>query len=204
MQTKRHRSRTKPAAGCLPCGIPARRKKIMHRRHALTFMAFSALAPTLVLAQQRQAPQDGFAEKAGKYIRDTLQTGSLALATSRIAQEKASTPWVKRFANYERAEQEGLAQVLSPLVSQQPSEEDEERQRILQELNGLSGEKFEQSFMQGQAEGHQKLLHIQDDFIKGAQATVLASIAGLIRGRVEEHIDLIQAIRDQMHQTAKR
>jgi hypothetical protein len=58
--------------------------------------------------------------------------------------------------------------------------------------------------MQGQAEGHQKLLRIQEDFIKSAQATVLASIAALIRGRVEEHIDLIQAIRDQMHQTAKR
>jgi putative membrane protein len=183
----------------------------MHRRHALTFMAFSALAPTLALAQQqpqqpqqRQPGQGGFAEIAGKYIRDTLQTGSLAMATSRIAQEKASTPGVKRFANYETAEQEGVAQVLSPLVSQQPSEDDEERKRILQELNGLSGEKFEQSYMQGQADGHQKLLRIQDDFIKTAQTTVLGSVAALIRGRVEEHIDLIQAIRDQMHQTAKR
>jgi predicted outer membrane protein len=184
--------------------MPARRKTIMHRRHALTFMAFSALAPTLALAQQRQSPQDGFAETAGKYIRDTLQVGSLALATSRVAREKASTPWVKRFANYETAEQEGVAHILSPLVSQQPPEDDEERKRILQELNGLSGERFEQSYMQSQAEGHQKLLRVQDDFINAAQATVLASIAALIRGRVEEHIDLIQAIRDQMHQTAKR
>jgi hypothetical protein len=176
----------------------------MHRRHALTFMAFSALAPTLALAQQRQSRQDGFAENAAKYVRDTLQIGSLALATSRVSQEKANTPWVKRFANFETAEQEGVAHILSPLVSQQPSEEDEERKRVLRELNGLSGEKFEQSYMQGQAEGHQKLLRIQDDFIKDAQATVLASIATLIRGRAEEHIDLIQAIRDQMHQTAKR
>jgi hypothetical protein len=175
----------------------------MHRRHALTFMAFSALTPTLVLAQQRQPGQDGFAETAGKYIRDTLQVGSLALATSRIAQEKANTPWVKRFANYETAEQGDIAHILSPLMRQPPAE-DEEHQRTLQELNGLSGEKFEQSYMQGQAEGHQKLLGIQEGFIKVAQATVLASVAVLIRGRVEEHIDLIKVIRDQMHQTAKR
>jgi predicted outer membrane protein len=175
----------------------------MHRRHALTFMAFSALTPTLVLAQQRQPGQDGFAETAGKYIRDTLQVGSLALATSRIAQDKANAPWVKRFANYETAEQGDIEHILSPLMRQPPAE-DEEQQRTLQELNGLSGEKFEQSYMQGQAEGHQKLLGIQEGFIKVAQATVLASVAVLIRGRVEEHIDLIKVIRDQMHQTAKR
>src|SRR5262249_23079310 len=141
---------------------------------------------------------------AARYVRDTLQIGGLALAASRIAQEKANTPWVKRFANFETAEQEGVARVLSPLVSDQPPEEDEERKRTLQELNGLSGEKFEQSYMQAQADGHQKLLRVQDDYIKGSQATVLASIAALIRGRVEEHINLIQAIRDQMHQTARR
>jgi putative membrane protein len=176
----------------------------MHRRSALSLITFSAFIPRLALAQQGGPGDAALGQHAATYIQSTLQLGGLALATSRVAQKKASNQWVKRFADYEVAEQEGVVAVFSQLMKQQPPERVDEQRQAVDRLNGLPAERFDITFLQDQAEGHQKLLGVQENFIRVGQGTVLGDIASLIRGRVQEHIDLIQVIRDQMHQTATR
>jgi putative membrane protein len=166
----------------------------MHRRNALTLIALGAVAPTFAMAQER-----GFGEAAQRYMLDTLEVGGIALATSRIATERARDPWVKKFALYETEEQERVAAILQSLGAQPPSNERLQKQDAVRQLGDLQGTRFEVSFLQAQEEGHEKLLRIQDQFIGGGQNRDLQNVAKLIKGRVQEHIDLIRTIRQQIH-----
>jgi putative membrane protein len=171
----------------------------MHRRDALTLIALSSFIPSIAFGQERRPSAEGLGETAVKYLHDTLEVGGLSLAASRIALEKAENGWVKRFANYETAEQEGIANIFKTLGGHPPSETGEEHLRTVRDLSALSGERFEAAYLQAQAQGHERLLHIQDAFIATGQDPLLGDVAKLIRGRVEEHIDLIHTIRDEIH-----
>ena len=176
----------------------------MHRRSALTVIALGAIVPTIAFGEQQGRSERRLGAAADKYLRDTLDAGALALATSRIAQEKASNAWVKRFANYETSEQEGVAAIFSTLGGQPPSEASENLLAQVRDLRGLSGERFEESYLQGQHDGHEHLLHIQDEFIRTGDDPLIADMAKLIRGRVEEHLNLIAAIRGELRAYARR
>jgi len=87
----------------------------MNRRTVLASAAFAAAIPTLlsgpVFAQTAATP--GGAEK--KHAAKTKKVGSLSLATSRIAQEKASDPMGEAFAKWEVAEQGTIADILNSM-----------------------------------------------------------------------------------------
>ncbi len=171
----------------------------MDRRNALTLIALSSFVPSIAFGQERRLPAEKLGETAEKYLHDTLEVGGLSLAVSRIALEKAGNGWVKKFANYETAEQEGIANIFKTLGGQPPSETSEEHLKTVRDLSALSGERFEAAYLQAETQGHERLLHIQDGFIAKGQDPLLGDMAKLIRGRVEEHIDLIHTIRDEIH-----
>ncbi len=174
----------------------------MQRRSALTLLGLGAIIPAIAYAQERGESKLGAA--AEKYIENTLEVGALSLATSQIAQEKAGNPWVKRFANYETAEQEGLAKIFGSLGGRPPAAATEDRLAEVRDLRNLSGERFEETYLNVQRDGHEKLLRIQDNFIKAGEDPMIADMAKLIRGRVEEHIDLIAAIRGELRTYARK
>lgn len=87
----------------------------MNRRTILASAAFAAAIPGLLSAPAfAQTPTTpGEAEK--KHAADTKMVGSLSLATSRVAEEKASDALVKTFAKWEVAEQETIADILKSM-----------------------------------------------------------------------------------------
>ena len=176
----------------------------MQRRSALTLIGLTAIVPAIAFGQERRSPSGKRGEAAEKYLQKTLQIGALALATSKIAQEKATNAWVKRFANYETSEQEGIANVFSTLGGEPPAQATEDRLSKVRDLRGLSGERFEESYLQDQHDGHEQLLHIQDEFIKTGDEPMIADMAKLIRNRVEEHLNLIAAIRGELRAYARK
>ncbi len=165
----------------------------MNRRLMLSMIAMGATVPTLAIAQDRR-----LGESAERYMRNTLLTGSVALATSQVAEERARNPWVKKFATYEREEQEGLAQILESLGATPARRQEAEQEDAVRRLRDNRGERFEMEYLEAQAEGHQKLLRIQEEYISSGRNDELQNIAKLVRGRVQEHIDLIRTIREQM------
>jgi putative membrane protein len=175
----------------------------MNRRNALSLIAFGAFVPSIAIAQERHPSEErhssegGLGQAARNYMQNTLEVGSISLAASRIAQEKARNPLVRHFANYETAEQEGVAEVLKSLGATPPSQESEDQTRAVRGLNRLSGLRFDAAYLHAQAQGHDRLLRIQNDFIATGQDPMLGNIARLIRGKVEEHIDMIRAMREQ-------
>jgi putative membrane protein len=170
----------------------------MDRRHVLTLFALTTVTPTIALAQYRRRSDERLEEIAERYIEDTLALGGIALGSSRLAEERGHFRWVKRFARYEIGEQEGVASILQSFGGRAPAGAREERRELARDLRELRGERFDEAYLAAQADGHQQLLRIQNDFIKSGRDEELQAIAKLIRSRVNEHIDLLRVIRDEV------
>lgn len=127
-----------------------------------------------------------------RHIRDTLQVGSVALETSRLAQSRAANPMVRQFATFEVEEQTGIAQVLNelmPMAPPPPPPADRQMMRQLQQMNGAA---FDRMYLTAQADGHQRLRQIQDSYLSQGRNMHNRHIAILARGRILEHIQDVQ------------
>jgi predicted outer membrane protein len=140
------------------------------------------------------------------HMQRTMMVGSLALLTSRVAEKKAQNAAVKQFAQFEIAEQETVAEVLKSMQSgsqaattgQKPSDSeaeshlDAEGRQMLQKLQQASGADFDKQYVQGQIDGHKKLLDAQEDYIKAGKNREHVNTAKLARGHIKEHITMLQ------------
>ena len=179
----------------------------MYRRAFLG--AATAFVVTSPLAAQTAgpAPAPGGATQAEtQHLADTMRVGSLALAASRIAAQKASEAGVKQFANFEVAEQETIAEVLKSLQGanvttgqgKAPNAEiqghlDDKGKAALKKLqDAKAGPEFDKEYVQGQIEGHKELLSIQERYIRSGKMREQVNIAKLARGQIKEHIELLQ------------
>jgi predicted outer membrane protein len=78
----------------------------MDRRNALALLTIACVAPSLARAKEERM---GEAEK--EHATQTLAIGSVALQTAEVAEKNATNPWVKKFAQYEVAEQTTIAEI---------------------------------------------------------------------------------------------
>jgi len=158
----------------------------MHRRSALAVFLVALITPRIALAAKDKASTSaGHAEQ-------TLAVGTVALRTSELAKEMAKDDWVKRFANYEVAEQTTIAEVLKSMGFS--PEKSEQATEMVDKLKKSSN--FDADYIAAQLEGHQKLLKIQDDYIGSGSARTGAGldVARLARTQINEHINLLQTI----------
>jgi putative membrane protein len=131
-----------------------------------------------------------------KWIQQTMTTGMVALETSRIAQKKASDEDLKQFAKFEVDEQEGLAEVLKSMMPSGAPAKDAKGEEMVQKLEQeRAGAGFDKAYLQGQIQGHRELLQIQEAFLKsGGQNREATNVAKLARGRIQEHIELLESL----------
>lgn len=177
----------------------------MNRRNLLKSTAALAMVPTMIAsAQSVVAASSEDAEK--KHAEQTKTVGSLALATSRVALEKASDPMVKAFAKWEVAEQETIADILKSMETDDkavgalkpPSDAeveamlDAEGKSTLEKLRAASGADFDKAYVAAQLDGHKKLLGIQEEYLKVGQNREHLSVTKLARGQIKEHIDHLE------------
>ena len=195
----------------------------MDRRLVLAGLAAATAAPLAMiekaLAQTASstgaAPTGAMSDAERQWMMNTMMTGMVALETSKVALQKARDANVKQFAKFESDEQEGLAEVLRSM--QEPSamaggsgaattgsagapQMDAKHREMVQKLQQASaGAAFDKEYLQGQLQGHRELLQIQDNFIKsGSRNREAVNVAKLARGRIQEHIELIQSIEKDM------
>ncbi len=185
----------------------------MNRRKMRTAVAATAALPVLISSTTAFAQIEkttGDAEK--KHADETMKVGSLSLATSRIAVEKASDPIVKEFAKWEVAEQETIADILKSMemdgkaegALKPPSDSeveamlDAEGKSSLEKLKATSGVAFDKAYISAQLDGHKKLLAIQEDYLKVGQVREHLSVTKLARGQIKEHIDHLDMLRSKL------
>ena len=155
----------------------------MDRRNALTLLTLLSAAPAVALARTESSSDSDYAER-------TLAVGTVALKTSELAQSHAKDDWVKRFANYEVAEQATVADVLKTLGAR--PERSEKAAEMVDKLKKSSN--FDADYLAAQLDGHRQLLKIQDDFISSGKSQSYLDVAQLARTQIKEHIDLLETI----------
>jgi putative membrane protein len=174
------------------------------RRTALLTIAAAGAAAPLLMAVQRASAQTAPAEGGDQsdYVVQTLTVGSVALQTSQIAAEKASDPMVQEFAGLEVGEQQAIASVLaSTEAGRTPPELPAEEAAKIEELNGMeAGPEFDAAYIQGQIDGHNRLLEIQQMLSGETVATVEAVTAKLAEQAVTSHLAMLNHIQAQLGQ----
>ncbi len=188
----------------------------MDRRFLIASIATFAAAPLLVsrtFAQTAPAPAANPAPGAApqlstarqNHIKDTLTVGSLSLMLSRIAQPKIAAPRLKQFIEFEIAEQETIASILKAIQNREPpngavsspSEAevmqnlDAAGQSAVERLRQTSGAALDREYLRAEMEGHNRLLEIQEAYLRAPDDLDETNVAKLARGMIKEHLALL-------------
>ncbi|RYC33959.1 DUF4142 domain-containing protein [Lichenibacterium minor] len=186
----------------------------MQRRTLLAGLAAGAtLAGGAVRAQSSAPaaasamPAPALSDAARTHIRDTLAAGSQSLMISRIAQGKLKHPMGRQFADFEAAEQDGIADVLkgrtmpgakptgatvAPTDAEVEANLDAEGRAAVARFRDMAaGPEFEKAYIQAEVDGHRKLLGIQDAYLQVADDAAETDIAKLAKGRIQEHLVIL-------------
>lgn len=172
-----------------------------------TLAAGSALAQSAAPAAKAGMPASGMSDAVKAHIKDTLTVGSKSLLISRIAQEKLKHPMGKQFADFEAAEQDGIADVLKgrtmpgaklsgaivpPTDAEAEANLDADGKAAVAKFRDMAeGPEFEKAYVQAEIEGHKKLLGIQDTYLQVADDETETDIAKLAKGRIQEHLVIL-------------
>ena len=169
--------------------------------------AGSALAQSAAPAMKTDVPAPGLSDAVKSHIKDTMTVGSQSLMISRIAQGKLKHPMGKQFADFEVAEQDGIADVLKsrsmsgtkpsgtltpPTDAEAEANLDADGKAAVAKFRDMAaGPEFEKSYIQAQIEGHKKLLGIQDTYLQVADDEDETNLAKLAKGRIQEHLVIL-------------
>ena len=172
---------------------------LLTRRAGLLAVAASAAAPLLaaVAARADHHMENGM---VGDYGKRTLMLGTLSLEASKVAQEKARTPEVKKFAELEAAEQKTVADVLKANgVEPMPmSEMPEDMMAKLEEMRQMSGQEFDRAYVQDQMRVHQMLLEVQQQKEGEPLTDPKAVLANLGIDAIKSHMAMLEMIEGMM------
>ena len=182
----------------------------MDRRLFLAGLAVASALPARAQTTQPATPPStpttaapapaevmGLGDVEKQHLMDTMKTGTLSLEMSKIAVQKASSAKVKEFAQLETAEQETVGDVLKAIKAaasdMAPAPElDATQTAILQKLQQAKGTAFDREYVQGQVQGHQELLKVQETYLAAGKHLDSTNVAKLARGMIREHLTLLQ------------
>ena len=155
--------------------------------------AGSARAQTSAPAASTAAPAAGMGQAEMDHAMKTAMAGMAALAMADVGLERAQNAKVKEFAKFEHDEQTTIAEILKSMdPSMSPPKPDAATAQAIEKLKGMkAGAEFDRAFVQGQTDGHEKLLAIQEDYLKAGRNREHVSMAKLARGMIKEHFTLL-------------
>ena len=158
-------------------------------------------------AMKTDMPIAGLSDAVKAHIKDTMTTGALSLAISRIALDKLKHPMGKQFAVFEVAEQNTVGDILKDrmMPGARPSGtvtpptdaavEDaldaDGKATVAKFREMAAGPAFEKAYVAAEIDGHKKLLAVQTAYLKVADDAAETDIAKLVKGMVDEHLALL-------------
>jgi putative membrane protein len=160
-----------------------------------------------------QANQGQMGQAEMQHMQQTMMAGAAALQTSEIALQKAKDDDVKQFAQFEVDEQRTIAEVLRSMMEpastaatggQTPAaaqpQLDQKHAQMVQKLQQMkAGEEFDKAYIDGQIQGHQELLQIQETYLKSnSRNREHMNVAKLARGHIKEHLTMLQDIKKDL------
>ena len=125
------------------------------------------------------------------YKKDTLMVGTLSKMMSQMAEGKAKNARVLEFAGFEVAEQTAVARVLTDKMDPPPAALSTTDKEMLGKLDKQAGLEFEKAYLQGQIQGHEKLLAIQETHLKDGMTSDTGHIAELAKTVIQMHLKML-------------
>jgi putative membrane protein len=180
---------------------------MLHRRTVLVALAASAGVPAVAESQSNKNSRTS--DPTSAYIEQTTAIGALSLLMSRVAQQRTQLPKLREFSLFEVAEQETVADVMKTLqtsgivngkvtpISDTDAEQhlDAAGREAFQKLRAeQQGPTFDRLYLQGQTEGHQKLLRLQESYLDAGRNRDALNVAKLAKGMIKEHLQLLSDI----------
>jgi predicted outer membrane protein len=177
--------------------------KSMSRREAGALALVATLTGGAGAAQAQMAPGMGRGPMSHgmasltrgdqRYVMDTMRAGSAALRTSQLALRQAAMPMVRQFAEFEVREQTGISQILMDMAGPMAPPPPDPRMAAMEaQLMRMRGPVFDRMYVQAQVEGHQMLLRIQEDYLRGGRNQHVRHIATLSRGQILDHLTVLR------------
>jgi putative membrane protein len=168
----------------------------MDRRSLIQATLATVLVPSMARGQTTSA--NGMTPET-KHAADTLEAGMVSLEGSKAALTKVTDPALKRFAEFEVAEQETVGKVVKAASKMSETTEpklSDDAKAMIEKIKAMpAGKEFEEAYFKGQVEGHTKLLEIQTTYLGAGKDVTHRAIAMLAAGHIKEHLANLQAMR---------
>ncbi|MFC0410462.1 DUF4142 domain-containing protein [Roseomonas elaeocarpi] len=170
---------------------------MLPRRTLGITLAGAALLAGCANAQTGGAMAGGAAAGGPAELRaSALQGGMFLMQSAELGIQKATRADVKRFAQFEAAEQQSIVQAMQ--IAGQPAMQmplPAQKATMLQSLQAASGTEFDRMFVQAQTMGHQEALQVYSAIQNSSAApTTDRVIATLAVTTIREHLVLLQLL----------
>jgi putative membrane protein len=181
----------------------------MRTKLTLALVACAALAASpAVFAQGKDSSRDasakteqkkgGLAGQDRKYFQEMAQANMAEVETGKLAQQKASSDDVKKFAEHMvedhgklLQEQRAMGKAKGVSLPKQPKKE---HQSALKKLKSASGEAFDRAYMEQMVKDHEKTLKLLQEASKNAKDGALKQAAEKAAPEVEKHLQMAKQI----------
>lgn len=166
----------------------------------LSLMAAAGASPVLAQATAPMTPTaaptaggNAMGQAEMDHAMKTAMAGAASLMMADAGLQKATNARVKDFAKFEHDEQTTIAEILKSMdPNMAPPKPDAKSAEMIEKMKGMkAGAEFDRLFVMAQTEGHEKLLAIQEDYLKMGKNREHVSIAKLARGMIKEHLVLL-------------
>ena len=173
------------------------------------FVSAALLASPTVLAQSKdkdskdasaktEQKKGGLAGQDRKFFTEMAQANMAEVQTGKLAQQKAGSDDVKKFAQHMvedhgkmLQEQQSMAKSKSVQLPKQPKKE---HQSALKKLEGMSGGEFDRAYMEQMVKDHERTLKMLQDASKNAKDPELKQAAEKATPDVQKHLDMAKQL----------
>src|SRR5688500_5349264 len=179
-------------------------------RTKLTFAVITCsalLASPTLMAQTKDSThasakteqkKGGLSGQDRKYFQEMAQANMAEVQTGKLAQQKASSEEVKKFAEHMvqdhgklLQEQQSMAKTKGVSLPKQPKKE---HQSALKKLQGASGSEFDRMYMEQMVKDHEKTLKTLQDAAKNAKDPEVRQAAEKAAPNVQKHLEMAKEI----------
>lgn len=121
------------------------------------------------------------------------QADMAEIATGKLAQQKASSPEVKKYGEHMMQEhtrmlQEGV-QLAQKKGVQPPKETDKKHRSAMKKLEGLSGEEFDRQYMAQMVKDHEEVMKLAEKTVKDTKDPELKAHVEKGSPHIKEHLE---------------
>jgi putative membrane protein len=132
------------------------------------------------------------------FVEKAASGGMSEVQAAQIAQQKSASPQVKQFANRMVTDHTKANGELQQIAQQEnfdlPSEPDQHDRSAMQQLSGMTGSSFDQSYAQAELRDHQQDIALFQREAKSGQDPALKQFAQKTLPVLRQHLQLAQAL----------